>query len=109
MVRKSQINLINILQRSLYEHHQNIFRFAFNVNLKKDTGISFESQESRRMIKVKVANENFSFEISAEDTVANAVKNLPTSKASVPNHIPVSITKEAMPKNNTNHEWLSEK
>ena len=31
------------------------------LNLKKDTGISFESQESCRMIKTKFVKENFSF------------------------------------------------
>ena len=39
-------------------------------------------------------NENFSFEVFTEDTVANAIKNLPTGKAIVPNGILVSIIKE---------------
>ena len=47
------------------------------LHLKKDTGTSFESQESCRMIKVKFGNESFSFEVFMEDTVANASKNLP--------------------------------
>ena len=39
-------------------------------------------------------NENFSFEVFTEDTVANAIKNLPTGKAIVSNDILVSIMKE---------------
>ena len=64
------------------------------LNLKKNTGISFESQESCIMIKMKFGNENFSFEDFTEDTVANSIKNLPTGKASVSNDTPVSIMKE---------------
>ena len=57
------------------------------LNLKKDTGTSFQSQENYRMIKVKFGNENFSFEIFTKDTVvfsdiSDADKNLPTGKAS---------------------------
>ena len=61
-------------------------------NLKRDTKTSFESQESCRMIKVKLGNEN-SF---TEETVANAIKNLSTGKANVSNDIPVSIMKKAI-------------
>ena len=46
------------------------------------------------MIKKKFWKENFSFEVFTEGTVAHAIKNLPTSKASVSNDIPVSIMKE---------------
>ena len=59
-------------------------------NLKKDTGTSFESQASCRMIKMKFGKENFSFEVFT-DTVANIIKNLPTGTASVSNHVPVTI------------------
>ena len=62
--------------------------------MNKDTGTSFESQESCRMIKMKSGNENFSFEVFTEDTVA--IKNLLTGKGSASNDIPVSIMKEAI-------------
>ena len=81
MVRKSQKNLINIIKKP---------------NLKKDTGTSFESQESCRMLKTKFGKENFSFEVFNEDTFENAKKNLPTGKTSVSNNNPVSITKETI-------------
>ena len=81
MVRKSQKNLINIIKRQ---------------NLKKDTGTSFESQESCRMVKTKFGKENFSFEVFNEDTFENAKKNLPTGKTSVSNNNPVSIMKETI-------------
>ena len=48
------------------------------------------------MIKAKFGNENFSFEVFIEDTVANAIKNLATGKTSVSNHISVSIMKETI-------------
>ena len=79
------------------------------LNLKKDTGSSFESQESCRMIKGKFGNESFSFEVFSEDTVTNAIKNLLTGKASVSNDILVSIMKNysyLLPKINRNYEWL---
>ena len=43
---------------------------------------------------MKFENRNFSFEVFTDDAVANAIKNLPTGKASVSNDIPVSIMKE---------------
>ena len=64
------------------------------LNLKKNARTSFESQESCRMIKMKFGKENLPSELFTEDTVANAIKNLPTGKASVSNDIPVSIMKE---------------
>ena len=66
------------------------------LNLKKDNGTSFESQENCRMIKTKFGKENYSFEDFTEDAIANAIKNLPTGKASVSNDIPVSIIKETI-------------
>ena len=45
------------------------------LNLKKDTGTLFESQENCRMIKTKFRKENFSFEVFTEDVVGNAIKN----------------------------------
>ena len=45
------------------------------LNLKKDIRTLFESQESCRMIKMKFGNENFSFEVFTDDTVANGIKN----------------------------------
>ena len=65
------------------------------LNLKKDTGTS-ESKESCRMIKIKFGKEIFSFNVFTEDTVANAIKNLPTSKVSVSIDIPVSVMKETI-------------
>ena len=44
----------------------------------------------------RIGNENFSFEVFTEDTIANALKNLSTGKASVSNDLPVSIMKEAI-------------
>ena len=73
--------------------------FANNIkklNMKKDTGTSFESQESYRVIQKKFGKENLSFEVFTEDVVANAIKNLPTGKASVSNDILVSIIKETI-------------
>ena len=67
--------------------------FIKKVNVKKDNGTSFECQKSCRMIKVELGKENFSLEVFTEDTVANAIKNLPTGKASISNDIPVSIMK----------------
>ena len=61
----------------------------------KDIGTSFESQESCRMIKVKVGYENFSFEVFTEDTVDASFYY-------------ERIYWSLMPQNNTNHEWLSE-
>ena len=66
------------------------------LNMKKDTGTSFESQESCRMIKTKFGKENLSFKVFTEDEVANANKNLPTGKANVSNNIPVSIMKKLL-------------
>ena len=77
------------------------------LNLKKDTGTSFESQENCRMIKGKFGNESFSFEVFTEDTVTNAIKKLLTGKASVSNDILVSIMKNyscLLPKININYE-----
>ena len=46
------------------------------LNLKKDTGTSFESHENCRMIKTKFEKEDFSFEVFTIDAVAIAIKNL---------------------------------
>ena len=48
------------------------------------------------MMKVISRKENFSFEVFTEGKAANAIKNLPTGKASVSNYIPVSIMKETI-------------
>ena len=66
------------------------------LNLRKDTGTSFESQENCKIIKTKFGKESFSFEVFSEDKVTNAIKNLPTGKASVSDDIPVFITKETI-------------
>ena len=62
--------------------------------MEKDTGTSFISQERCRMIKKKFGEKKFSFEDFTENSVKNAIKNLPTGKANVSNDIPVSIMKE---------------
>ena len=46
------------------------------------------------MGKDKFGYKNMSFEIFTEDTVANAIKNLPTDKSSVSNDIQVSLMKQ---------------
>ena len=48
------------------------------------------------MIKTKFGKENLSFKVFTEDAVANAIKNLPTGKASVSSDVPVSIMKETI-------------
>ena len=48
------------------------------------------------MIKIKFGKEIFSFNVFTEDTVANAIKNLSTSKVSVSIDIPVSVMKETI-------------
>ena len=48
------------------------------------------------MIKMKFRKENLSFEVFTKDTVANAIKNLPTGKANASNVVPVSIMKETI-------------
>ena len=62
----------------------------------KDTGTSFESQESCWMIKTKFGKENFSFKVFTEDAVTNAIKNPLTGKANVSNDILVSVMKETI-------------
>ena len=44
-----------------------------------------------KTIKEKFGNGNSSFEVFTKETVANAIKNLITGKASVSNVIPVSL------------------
>ena len=48
------------------------------------------------MMKEKFGNEDFSFDVFTEGTVANAIKNPTTAKASVSNDILVSIMKETI-------------
>lgn len=50
------------------------------LHLKKDTGTSFEFQESCRMIKKKFGKENSLFEVFTKDAVANAIENLRQGK-----------------------------
>ena len=45
---------------------------------------------------MKFGKENFSFELFTEDTIANAMKNLATGKATVSNDIPVAIMNETI-------------
>ena len=41
----------------------------------------------------KFLNKNFTFEVFTKDTAANAIKNIPTGKASVSTNTAVSIMK----------------
>ena len=68
------------------------------LNLKKDTGTSFESRESCRMIKVEIGNEDFSLKslLKIHLQMQLRVKNLSTGKASVSNDTPVSIMKKTI-------------
>ena len=45
---------------------------------------------------MKFGKKYFSFKVLTEDTVANAIKDLPTCKESILNDIPVSIMKETI-------------
>ena len=79
----------------------NKFKYFANIikklSPKKDTGTSFESEESCRMIKIsKIWKKNWNLEKKTEAAVANAIKDLLTGKASVSNDIPVSIMKETI-------------
>ena len=78
----------------------NKFKYFANIkklSSKKDTGTSFESEESCRMIKIsKIWKKNWNLEKKTEAAVANAIKDLLTGKASVSNDIPVSIMKETI-------------
>ena len=81
------------IANKLNKYFANIIK---KLNLKENTGTSFESQESCRMIKMELGKWNFSFEVFTEDTVANVIKNLPAEKASISNDIPVSTMKETI-------------
>ena len=54
---------------------------------------SFENEESCRLIRENYGGEIFSFKSISKDDIIEAVKNLPSNKASISNDIPISIIK----------------
>ena len=67
------------------------------LNLRESTGnINFENEESCKKIKENFGNENFSFETVSKKDVLDLIKELPGNKATVSNHIPVSVLKESV-------------
>ena len=54
---------------------------------------SFKNEESCRLIKEHFGNESFSFKPVSKNRIINAVKKLPSNKASISNDIPVSVMK----------------
>ena len=58
------------------------------------------------MIKMKSGKENLFFEIFTEEKVANAIKNLPTGKASASNYIPVTIMKKTIDETQIINDYL---
>ena len=57
----------------------------------EDESQSFENEESCRLIRENYGGESFSFKSISEDDIIEAVKKLPSNKASISNDIPVSI------------------
>ena len=58
-----------------------------------DESQSFENEESCRLIRENYGGESFSFKSISKDDIIEAVKNLPSNKASISNDIPISIIK----------------
>ena len=58
-----------------------------------DESQSFENEESCRLIKENWSGESFSFKSISKDDIIEAVKKLPSNKASISNDIPISIIK----------------
>ena len=58
-----------------------------------DESQSFENKESCRLIRVNYGGESFSFKLISNHDITEAVKNLPSNKASISNNIPISIIK----------------
>ena len=58
-----------------------------------DESQSFENEESCRLIRENDGGESFSFKSISKDDIIEAVKKLPSNKASISNDIPVSIIK----------------
>ena len=57
----------------------------------EDESQSFENEESCRLIRENYGGESFSFKSISKDDIIEAVKKLPSNKASISNDIPVSI------------------
>ena len=58
-----------------------------------DESQSFENEESCRLIRENYGGESFSFKSISKDDIIEAVKKLPSNKASISNNIPISIIK----------------
>ena len=58
-----------------------------------DESQSFENEESCRLIRDNYGGESFSFKSISKDDIIEAVKKLPTNKASISNDMPISIIK----------------
>ena len=54
----------------------------------------FENEESCRLIRENYGGESFSFKSISKEDITEAVKKLPSNKASISNDIPVSIIKD---------------
>ena len=58
-----------------------------------DESQSFENEESCRSIRQNYSGESFSFKSISKDNIIEAVKKLPSNKASISNDIPILIIK----------------
>ena len=58
-----------------------------------DESQSFENEESCRLIRKNHGSEGFSFKAISKDDIIEAVKKLPSSKASISTDTPISIIK----------------
>ena len=58
-----------------------------------DESQSFENKESCRLIRENYGGERFSFKSISKDDIIEAVKKLPSKKASISNDVPISIIK----------------
>ena len=58
-----------------------------------DESQSFENEESCRLIRENYGGESFSFKSLSKDDFIEAVKKLPSNKASISNDIPISLIK----------------
>ena len=58
-----------------------------------DESQSFDNEENCRLIRENYGGESFSFKSISKDDIIEAVKKLPSNKASISNDTPVSIIK----------------
>ena len=82
-------NIANIL----VDHFTNITK---KLNLRNGTEISFENEESYKVIKEKFGNEHFNFQEIQEQGIIKAIKALPSNKATISEDIPTSILKNCI-------------